>query len=166
MLVVGKTVVDWVAKRTNEFGNFGTDVGIGWKRFIVPKEDIFNSYAGFDVHEGKIGYWELVAGVAYANWNGVNVECHIASDGSRKWLTKQYLWTIFDYPFNQLGADRITVCVGEGNTDSTRFVKHLGFILEARLKGAHPTGDLLIFRLLRHDCRWIRMRKHHEKLAA
>jgi len=143
MLVIGPEVVSWVAKRTNEYGNFGTDVGIGWQ---------------------KNG--ELVAGVAYANWNGVNVECHIASDGSRKWLTRQYLWTIFDYPFNQMGAKRITTCVGEGNLDSTRFTQHLGFTIEARLKGAHPTGDLLIFRLLRHDCRWIRMRKHHEKLAA
>lgn len=143
MLIIGPEVVSWVAKKTNDFGNFGTDIGIGW---------------------AKNG--ELVAGVAYANWNGVNVECHIASDGSRKWLTREYLWTIFDYPFNQLGVNRITVCVGEGNRDSTRFVEHLGFILEARLKGAHPTGDLLIFRLLRQDCRWIRMRKHREKLAA
>jgi len=133
MIVVGKGVVDWVAKQTNEYGNFGTDVGIGWER------------------HGKI-----VAGVAYANWNGVNVECHIASDGSRRWLTKQYLWTIFDYPFNQLGAKRITVCVGSGNADSTRFVKHLGFTIEATLKDAHPTGDIHIYRMDRQDCRFIR----------
>ena len=142
-LVVGKGVVEWVAAQTSEFGNFGTEVGIGWLR------------GG-----------QIVAGVAYANWNGPNVECHIASDGSRKWLTKQYLWTIFDYPFNQLGVDRITVCVGEGNTDSTRFVKHLGFILEAKLKGAHPTGDLLIYRMDRQDCRFIRKGFTCEKLAA
>ena len=142
-LVVGKGVVEWVAAQTSEFGNFGTDVGIGWLR------------GG-----------EIVAGVAYANWNGPNVECHIASDKSRKWLTRQYLWTIFDYPFNQLGVKRITVCVGEGNRDSTRFVEHLGFILEARLKAAHPTGDLLIFCMKRQDCRFIRKGFTCEKLAA
>ena len=132
MLVIGKPIVEWVAAQTNEFGNFGTEVGIGWEK------------------HGKI-----VAGVAYANWNGPNVECHIASDGSRRWLTRQYLWTIFDYPFNQLGVNRITVCVGEGNADSTRFVKHLGFILEAELDGAHPTGALRIYRLFKTECRFL-----------
>lgn len=133
MLTIGKHVVDWVAKQTNEFGNFGTDIGIGWMK------------------DGQI-----VAGVAYANWNGVNVECHIASDRSRRWLTRQYLWTIFDYPFNQLGVKRITVCVGEGNRDSARFVEHLGFKIESRLESAHPTGALLIFRMFRSECPYIK----------
>lgn len=131
-LIIGKGVVDWVAKRTNEHGNFGTDIGIGWAR------------------NGK-----LVAGVAYANWNGVNVECHIASDGSKHWLTRRYLWTIFDYPFCQLKARRITCCIGEGNRQSRRFVIHLGFELETTLKAAHPSGDLYIFRMWKKDCKWI-----------
>lgn len=142
MLIVGKGVVEWIAKRTGEFNCFGTDIGIGWQ---------------------KNG--EIVAGVAYANWNGVNVECHIAAVG-KHWLTRQYLWTIFDYPFNQLGVNRITVCVGQGNAKSVRFVKHLGFRIEARLEGAHPTGDLLIFCMNRQNCRFIQKGFHHEKLAA
>jgi len=132
-LIVGPGVVEWVAKQTNEFGNFGTDAGIGWQR------------------DGK-----LIAGVAYAEWNGVNVVCHIASDGSRQWLNRQYLWTIFDYPFNQLKCKRITVCVGEGNADSRRFVLHLGFELEATLRAAHPTGDLLVYSMFKEGCKWIK----------
>lgn len=131
-LVIGKGVVEWIAHRTGEFNGFGTDIGIGWQR------------GG-----------EIVAGVAYANWNGVNVECHIASDESRRWLTRPYLWTIFDYPFCQLKVNRITVCVGEGNKDSRRFVEHLGFELETTLDAAHPTGNLLIYRMWKKDCRWI-----------
>lgn len=142
-LVIGKGVVEWVARQTNEFGNFGTDIGIGWQK------------------GGRI-----VAGVAYADWNGPNVVCHIASDGSRRWLTREYLWTIFDYPFNQLGCKRITVCVGHGNADSTRFVKHLGFTLEATLEDAHPTGALQVFRLRKHECRWIKGYTCEQKRAA
>lgn len=144
-LVVGKGVVEWIASRTGEFNGFGTDVGIGWAK------------------HGKI-----VAGVAYANWNGVNVECHIASDGSKRWLTREYLSAIFGYPFCQLGVNRITVCVGEGNTESNRFVKHLGFELECQLTGAHPTGALLIYRLWKQDCRFLNTdsRVRNEKLAA
>ena len=132
MLTLGKHVVLWVAKQTNEFGSFGTDIGIGWQR------------GG-----------QLVAGVAYADWNGPNVVCHIASDRSRRWLTRQYLWTIFDYPFNQLGCKRITVCIGQGNADSVKFVQHLGFQLETTLESAHPTGDLLVWRMFKDQCRWI-----------
>ena len=133
-VVVGPPVVEWIAKRTNEFGRFGTDIGIGWAR------------------SGK-----LVAGVAYADWNGPNVVCHIASNGSKAWATRKYLWAIFNYPFNQLKVKRITVCVGEGNSASRRFVRHLGFTLEATLDSAHPSGDLLVYRLWRHDCRFLRM---------
>ena len=132
MIVTGPQVVDWIAKRTNEYGNFGTDVGIGWER-----------------------RGELVAGVAYADWNGPNICCHIASDGSKRWLTRQYLWTIFDYPFNQVKAKRITVCVGEGNGASRRFVEHLGFELETTLQAAHPSGDLLVYRMFKESCQWI-----------
>jgi len=131
-LVVGKGVVEWVAKQTAEFGNFGTDIGIGWEK------------AG-----------TLVAGVAYANWNGVGVECHIASDGTKQWLTKKFLHTILDYPYNQLKVKRITVCVGEGNSNSRRFVEHLGFQLEARLEDAHPTGALLVYRMFAKDCKYV-----------
>ena len=131
-LLIGPSVVSWVAKRTNEYGNFGCAQGIGWKR------------------DGQI-----VAGVAYAEWNGPNVVCHIASDGSRRWLTREYLRTIFDYPFRQLGVKRITVCVGEGNSDSRRFVIHLGFGLETTLRSAHPTGDLLVYAMFKESCKWI-----------
>ena len=131
-LVIGPEVVKWVARRTNEFGRFGTDIGIGWAR------------------DGR-----LVAGVAYADWNGPNVVCHIASDGSRRWATREYLWTIFDYPFNQLKVKRITVCVGEGNGDSRRFVQHLGFRLESTLRAAHPSGDLLVYSMFSEQCRWL-----------
>ena len=141
MIVTGKEVVSWVAKQTNDFGNFGTDIGIGWER------------------DG-----ELVAGVAYANWNGPNVECHIASRGPN-WLTRKFLWTILDYPFNQLGVNRITVCVGEGNQRSRKFVEHMGFSLEARLSGAHQSGDLLIYKMFWHECRYIKVKRNEKKAA-
>ena len=131
MIVLGKGVVDWVARRTNEFGSFGSDIGIGLARGGA-----------------------LVAGVVYAEWNGPNVVCHIAAEGKR-WATRQYLWTIFDYPFNQLKVKRITVCVGEGNRASRRFVEHLGFTMEAELAGAHSTGHLRIYRLWRDECRYL-----------
>lgn len=148
-IAIGQGVVEWVARRTNDYGNFGAAQGIG-------------------LQEWKGGAWVAIAGVAYAEWNGVNVVCHIASDGSKRWLNRQYLWTIFDYPFNQLGARLITACVGQGNSASRRFVEHLGFEEEARVRGAHPTGDLLVYTLRKPRCRWLALKgsQHETRLAA
>lgn len=134
MIVTGDAVLEWIAKQTHEYGRFGGGTAIGIER------------------GGK-----LVGGVAYCDWNGVNVVCHVASDGSKMWMTKEYLRIIFDYPFEQLKCKRITVSVGEGNSDSRKFVRKLGFELEARLSSAHPTGDLLIFAMFKQNCRWIHL---------
>ena len=132
MIVVGPEVVEWVAKRTNEYGNFGAAQGIGWAR-----------------------HGSLVAGVVYCDYNGPNIVGHIAAEG-QNWLTRTFLWAMFDYPFNQAKCRRLTAPVGEGNSKSRRFVQHLGFTHETTLEGAHPSGDLLVYRLWRHDCRYLR----------
>lgn len=146
MIVTGQRVVEWVAKRTNEFGNFGCAVGIGWE------------------HNGA-----LAAGVAYGDYNGVNIQMHVASDGSKRWMRREYLWACFDYPFNQAGCKRITGLVGEGNKAAQRFDEHLGFELEARLKSAHPTGDLLVYVMWKDNCKWVsreNLYPHRLRLAA
>jgi RimJ/RimL family protein N-acetyltransferase len=130
-IVVGQPVVEWVAKRTSEFGNFGASVGIGM--------------------EDEAG---LIAGVVFADWNGPNIVAHIASDGSKRWMTKHYLWMIFDYPFNQVKATRITCLIGEGNKESRNLCEHFGFTLETTLESAHPSGDLLVYRMWKKDCPW------------
>jgi len=128
-LVIGQGVVDWVADKLG--AHFSNAQGIGCAN------------------------GEIVAGVVYENWNGRNVVCHIASDLSKRWMTRKYLQTIFDYPFNQMKADRITAPVAASNRDSRRFLEHLGFELEATLEDADPTGDLLLYRLFRNDCKWV-----------
>ena len=141
-LAIGQFVVDWVSERVQ--GDFGRAHGIGLQRLMT------GPYA-----QPQFGApWKMVAGVAYEDYNGPNVVCHIAAEGAN-WMTRQFLWTIFDYPFNQMKVDRITVCVGEANMASRRFVAHLGVTLEANLRGAHPTGDLLVWRMFREDCKWI-----------
>ena len=148
-ICTGPGVVAWVAAQTHEFGNFGTDAGIGLQRY-------------------EAGAWRMIAGVAYSQWNGVNVVCDIAAVG-RHWANREFLWTIFDYPFNQLKVKRITVCVGAGNSASRRFVQHLGFEEEARLRGAHPSGDLLVYCARKPQAqRWLDLKRdsHEERLAA
>ena len=153
-LAIGSHIVDWVAEKIGGVGCFGTSArGIGLQHRRVEYDDGGSR-------------WRTIAGVVYEDWNGPNVVCHIAAEGAN-WLNREYLWTIFDYPYNKLGVTRITAPVGEGNAASRRFVERLGFELEARLCGAHRSGDLLIYRLGKPECRWLGIRRtEHEKLAA
>lgn len=129
-LIIGQEVVDWMRSKSDEFG-CGEATGIGWLK------------------NGRI-----VAGVCYTDYNGVNVSMHVAAEG-KNWLRREYLWACFDYPFNQLKVNRITGLVGEGNTQARKFDEHIGFTLETTLAGAHPTGDLLVYRMFRSECRWL-----------
>lgn len=98
----------------------------------------------------------LVAGVLYEDYNGANVVMHVASDGTAEWLNREYLRTCFDYPFRQLGCQRVTGIVPSTNDKALSFDEHLGFEVETKLEGAHPEGDLIILRMKRENCRWIR----------
>ena len=103
---------------------------------------------------GKISDNTLVAGVIYEDFNKVNVVCHIAGEGV--WATREFLNAIFDYPFNQLKVNRITVPVDGSNAKSIALVERLGFKIEARLLRATPTNDLLIYAMFKDDCKYIK----------
>lgn len=137
-IVVGNHVVEWVARQTNPCGYFGNGVGIGWER------------------DGK-----LTGGAVFMNWNGVNIDVHIASDRTAQWLVPGALQFAFAYPFIQLGARRITAAIGEGNRLSRSFAERLGFILEAKLHDAHPTGALCIYAMHRANCRFIQQKARY-----
>ena len=132
MIVIGPAVVEWVAKRTNEFGNFGCAQGIG----VTAKG-------------------ELIAGVVYNEFNGANCCMHVAALPGRMWLKYANLRVWFDYPFNQMKVKRVTALIGEGNTASRRLTEHLGFERETTLRGAHPTGDLIVYAMWKERCEWI-----------
>ena len=138
-IVIGQPVVAWVAAHTQEYGNFGASVGLGIEQ---------------DGH--------LIAGVVFSDYNGANILMHVASDGSKRWMTREFLWMVFDYAFNQAKVKRITGLVGEGNIEARKFDEHIGFRLETTLKDAHPTGDMLVYVMRREDCRWLGLR--HENL--
>lgn len=102
---------------------------------------------------GKMADGELVAGVLYEDWNGVNIVCHIAGVGN--WATREFLGVIFDYPFGQLRVKRITVPVCESNMKCRNLVERMGFNLECELREATPRGNLLIYRMFAGECRFL-----------
>ena len=95
---------------------------------------------------------ELVAGVWYDDYNSQAVTTHIAITGS---ITKQYLRVIFDYPFMQLGVQKIIAPVLEDNSQSMKLVEKMGFHQETRLKNVHPVGDMLFYVMDKTDCKYL-----------
>lgn len=80
---------------------------------------------------------------------------HVAGEGKR-WMTKEYLRVCFDYPLNQLKVKKILGLVDSTNMDARKFDEHLGFELEACIKGAGPKGDLLIYSMTAEQCRFLK----------
>ena len=101
---------------------------------------------------GLVKDGELVAGVWYEDYNKKSVTCHIAITGR---MTRQYLSIIFDYPFVQLGVEKIICPVKSNNDKSIRLVKNMGFEEQARLLDVFPSGDLLFFVMSKDKCRFL-----------
>lgn len=129
-------VIDWVGKRVNEL-DFGSANGIGLE------ED-----------------GELIAGVVFNLYTGPSISMHVAAVPGKRWMTKEYLWRCFAYPFLQLKCNRITGLVRADNYEAQRFDEHLGFKREGVMRRACDDGaDMLVYGMLREECRFLGIKK-------
>lgn len=100
---------------------------------------------------------KLLGGVTYDGFLHRSVQMHVASF-SPKWLTREMLWLVFDYPFNQLKVERVFGPVASTNKKAIAFDEKIGFTEHTRLVGAVPGGDLIIFSMERADCKWLKIK--------
>lgn len=102
---------------------------------------------------------ELVAGVLFTNYTRAAILMHVASDGSRHWMTPAFLAASFRYPFIQLGCRRVTGLVRLDNEVAMHFDEHLGFKREGVLReGATDGCDLVLYGMLKSECRFLKER--------
>jgi RimJ/RimL family protein N-acetyltransferase len=98
---------------------------------------------------------EIVAGIIYENFNDSNVFCHIAAEPGGHSMTRGFIEAIFGYPFQQLHLRRMTAYVKASNLCVQRFMKHLGFVLEAELSEAGDNGETMrIYVMKKEWCRY------------
>jgi RimJ/RimL family protein N-acetyltransferase len=98
----------------------------------------------------------IVAAALFVEYNGTNIFIHLAGSPGRRWLTRDFLYWIFHYPFIQLGCRRVSAWVESNNADSVRFIEHLGATREATLeKAARDGDDVYIYRMFREDCKYV-----------
>lgn len=81
---------------------------------------------------------------------------HVASNGSRRWISREMLFWTFYVPFVQFSLARVTGIVREDNEDALRFDLNLGFVIEGRVRQIFPGGyDGILLGMLRDECRFL-----------
>lgn len=108
---------------------------------------------------------ELRAVVVFCGMAGKSCQIHIASSGSH-WMTKDFLWVTFDYPFNKLGLKVILGTVAGSNEKALKLDRHLGFKEVAMIPDAHDEGDLVIFEMRPEFCKWLKLNASLKQLGA
>ena len=76
------------------------------------------------------------------------------------WISRRIIREMLGYPFNPkprgLGCHRITALIGRANKPSRKMVEDLGFVQEGKIRrGLSTTADLMVYGLLREECRWL-----------
>lgn len=98
---------------------------------------------------------EIIAGVIFCDFNRHSVCLHVASKPGEVWLTRAFLRLVFGFAFDGLNVKRITGFVPESNAKAIRLDEHLGFKREAVLSDIYPDGGLIVYKMLRKDCRFV-----------
>lgn len=83
---------------------------------------------------------------------------HSRCDDPKK-VTKEFLFAIFDYPFNQLGCKRVTGLVPSDNLRAQEVNEKLGWKRETVLKDYFLDGDGIVYVMRKEDCRWLNYTK-------
>jgi len=101
---------------------------------------------------------ETVAAVIVYNAHyGHYLSMHVATNGSRRWLTRDILAGIFGYAFQFKGATRINAVVSVKNVAIQILCLKLGFRVEATIRcGADDGTDGILFGMLADECPWLK----------
>ena len=113
---------------------------------------------GFNGNYCAIGVMDknrLVAGFVYHDWNPEYKTISMTlSSTSPRWCNRRIIDGLLNYPFVELGVQRITVLVNENNPASLRLAEGVGFKRESVIeRGAGPYGDIIVLRLFIEEWR-------------
>ena len=98
---------------------------------------------------------DLTAGIYYEDFTGASITATIAMAPGAV-MPKDFLWTIFDYPFNQLGCDKMVALIADNNWKSKNLVEKMGFTKEAEVANYYPAGEALtIYTITKAACRFL-----------
>lgn len=126
-----------------------------WALARIPYSTGWGSFRAI----GLVTETEILAAVIYNDFYEAGCAIHIAAVPGKSWLTREFLFAAFDYPFNQLKFRRLTGYVASRNLEAQRLDEHLGFKREGYLRHMLPDDDVILYGMIRNECRYINGRK-------
>lgn len=105
------------------------------------------------VYIGLLRNDEIVAATAYNDFRHDSINIHIVLTGK---LTREFIWYAFHYPFIEVGVKKIIGPIESNNTKCLKFIKHIGFELEAVIKDGGNKCDLHLVTMTKEQCRYLK----------
>jgi len=132
-------------------GNHNEDEAEKWARSrlgLKQAPNVFKALSTVNLNN------EFTCVVLLTNFTKRNIDLNIAGD--RGWatpkLTVDLFNGVFDTVFNKLKAVRATALIAESNIISQKFVTHLGFQKEGKMRKAYDNDeDMFIYSLLKEE---------------
>lgn len=103
---------------------------------------------------------ELLGGMIYTAFTRASIHMHVAGFRNN-WANRDFLWCIFDYPFNQLGCKKVFGQVVETNTKALEIDLKLGFKIVTKIDDVYPEGGVYVLGMTREECKWLSVRPKH-----
>lgn len=109
---------------------------------------------GIDKSIGIVRQGEIAGGVVFTNFTHTTISMHCAFETPFA-MNRDFLWMVFDYPFNQLQVKKVLGFVSSANERALKLDMKLGFQHEATVYEGYSDGDMLILSMRRENCRWL-----------
>jgi len=116
------------------------------------------------IHDDKPA--EILAVVAFNRWSPFACEGNIASDGTKRWFSREFAFTVYDFVFRHANKTRFNFTVSVDNKEAIQMHESLGHEYVAKLADAFGENeDALIYGLTRKQWqagKWAKPSKQKE----
>lgn len=96
---------------------------------------------------------ELSAVAVFEHYTGHDIDVGLAIEGAR--VTPGLVRATFRYVFDQLACRRLSCEVATKNLRMRSIVERMGFVMEGVKRNGVPGDDLVVFGMLRSECRYL-----------
>ena len=125
---------------------------IPWALERIEGAQFWNDAKAIGIARGGI----IDAAVIYDEFSASGCSLAIASNGNKRWLTREFLYRAFAYPFFQCHMRRVGSLVSVNNRAACKLNLGIGMKVEGRIRQAGQQGeDMIAFGMLRNECRFI-----------
>lgn len=105
--------------------------------------------------------------IGFDGFIGKTCQIHDVNLSGKAYTPRKLLKAVFEYAFKQCGLEALLGVVNSNNKRALEYNRKLGFKQLAVLPKLHDDGgDIVLMKLDKADCKWIKERKHEELLVS